>query len=110
MTGPAFSPIKVETDQLHILSGMFRLYVGLSRDGSYLHVIHPRGYEQRDIDGNLVGGPEDLVCGCKGFTFHGHCYRANQAIAFEQGNAVEAAWFGRPIAAETELEKAASRG
>lgn len=112
MTGPVDRDIDaLHGQELVVASKRFRVYLGLSRAGDYVHVISPRQVEVTDVDGNVVVEVGELACACKGFTFHGHCYRANQAIAFETGNAVEVAWFGeRAIAPETELEKAASRG
>lgn len=115
MIGPVQSPIHVASEHLYVLSVTFRLYVGLSRDGSYLHVIAPRQVELTDIDGHVVAPVGTLACNCKGATFHGHCYRLAQAEAFERGDAAEVAWFGLPpvvgqIAPETELERAAARG
>lgn len=108
--GPIFAPIHVGNDRLHILSSAFRLYIGLSRDGSYLHVISPRQAEVTDLDGNVVHEKGELACSCAGGVFHGDCYRRRQAVVYETGDAIEEAWFGVPIAAETELERMANRG
>jgi hypothetical protein len=108
--GPILAPITVASDRLHILSVEHRLYVGLARDGSYLHVIAPRRADVQDADGIVVHAIGELACNCAGGIFHGSCYRLRQAEAYEQGDAVEEAWFGVPIAPETELERAAARG
>lgn len=110
MRGPVFSPIHVGSAQLHILSHQFRLYVGLSRGGEYLHVIAPRQTESFDADGNVVQPAGALACNCKGGVWHGDCWRLRQAIAYEAGEAIEELWFGDVVAPETELEKAAARG
>lgn len=106
MTGPVHAPIHVEGPQLHVLSAQYRLYAGLSRDESYLHVVHPAGFDQLDTDNNVVHRAGDLVCHCKGATYAGHCYRQRQAEALERGEADVDVW----VAPETESEMAAARG
>lgn len=91
MTRIVHVPLGDIGDALVVIDGPRRVYVAASREGAYLHVIHPRGFEQVDGDGNVVGAADELVCGCKGGTFHGTCYRRNQAIAFEAGEADRAA-------------------
>lgn len=114
MTGVVYRSLGDIGEALVVLDGTRRVYVAASRDGSYLHVIHPRGFEQLDGDGNVVGAAEDLVCGCKGGTFHGTCYRLQQAVAFEAGEADRAAapaWmqdYDAPVGAGELVE--ASRG
>jgi hypothetical protein len=108
--GPILAPITVGSARLHILSIEYRLYIGLSRDGSYLHVIAPRQADVQDSDGIVVHAIGELACTCAGGTFHGSCYRLRQAEAYEKGDAIEEAWFGVPIAPETELERMATRG
>ena len=108
--GPILAPITVASDRLHILSTEHRLYVGLARDGSYLHVISPSRADVQDADGIVVHAIGELACNCAGGIFHGSCYRLRQAEAYEAGDAIEEAWFGVPIAPETEIEKAAARG
>ena len=114
MTRIAWSPLEVEPETLVVLSARLRLYVGLSRDGSYFHVIQPTQFDLVDHDTDEVLRPAGtLACTCRGFTSHGHCYQATAAIAFEGQMADEAAapsWMGRPVAPETDLEKAAARG
>lgn len=105
MTGPVHAPIHVEGPQLHVLSLEHRLYVGLSRDGSYLHVVSPQ-IELTDADGNVVRVAGTLGCICKGGVFHGSCYRTKQGEALERGEADVDVW----VAPETELEMAAARG
>lgn len=82
--GIVHAPIGDIGNALAVIDAGRRVYVGASRDGSYLHVIHPRGFQQVDGDGNVVGESYDLVCTCKGGTFHGTCYRLTQAQAFEE--------------------------
>lgn len=91
MTGVVHLSLGEVGDALVVLDARRRVYVAASRDGSYLHVVHPRGFELTDSDGNVVGVADDLVCGCKGGTFKGHCYRQEQAEAFEAGQADMAA-------------------
>lgn len=92
MAGPVLAPIHVRDDQLHVLSSEHRLYVGLSRDGSYLHVIAPTQVELTDVDGNVVRPAGALACTCKGATYHGSCYRLRAAEAFERGEVDVGAW------------------
>ena len=113
MSGVVWSPIHVVSDDLYILDGEHRLYVGLSRDGSYLHVVSPAQVEQRDLEsGEITRGVGQLACSCRGGVYHGRCYRVEAAEAFEAGDAdrlAAPAWM-RDIAPETELERAAARG
>lgn len=97
-------------DALIVLSAKRRAYAGVSRDGSYFHLISPNQVEVTNPEtGEVLRRVDDLVCNCKGFTFHGHCYRASQALALEAGDAAGPVW-ARDLAPETELEKAAARG
>lgn len=91
MTGPVHTPIAVVGQQLHVVSERFRLYVGLSRDGSYLHVVSP-AVAIHDQDGNVVRPDGALACTCKGAFFHGSCWRTTQAEAYEKGDAWVDAW------------------
>jgi hypothetical protein len=112
VTRVAWSPITVPPDTLVSLDADRRLYAGLSRDGSYYHLIRPLrdgDYRVRH-EGGIIGA---LACDCVGFSTHGKCYQASAAIALEAELADQAAMpeiFRRPVAAETELEKAAARG
>lgn len=91
LAGPVFSPVFIGSQQLHVLSTEHRLYVGFSRDGSYLHVVSPQ-IELTDADGNVVRVEGTLGCTCKGFVFQGHCYRIRQAEALERGEADVDVW------------------
>jgi hypothetical protein len=92
------APILVDVGQaLVVLDEGRRLYAALSRDGSYWHVVQP-GFELTDGDGNVVRAEGELVCSCKGGTFHGRCYRIDQAKAFEAGRADVVAWLPEPQA------------
>lgn len=91
MSGPVHAPIHVEGPQLHVLSARFRLYVGLSRDEAYLHVVSP-AVQLLDQDGNIVRPDGALACTCKGGTYHGSCYRLRQAEALERGEADVDVW------------------
>lgn len=91
LAGPIFSPIFIRSQQLHVLSLEHRLYVGLSRDASYLHVVSPQ-IELTDTDGNVVRPAGTLGCTCRGAVFHGSCYRTRQAEALERGEADVDVW------------------
>lgn len=88
-----------------------RLYLGLNRAGDAYHVIQPaRPWDPRVGDGKVLVG--ELVCDCEGGTFHGVCYQTQLAVELETAEADAAAaprWM-RPVAPETELERAAARG
>ena len=107
------APIAVEPETLAVLDATRRLYAGLSRDGSYYHVIVPSQFDLVDHNTDEVIRPAGtLECRCRGFLSHGHCYMASAAIALEGQQADQAAapsWLREP-APETELEKAAARG
>lgn len=90
-TGPVFVPIHVEGPRLHVLSAQFRVYVGLSREGDYLHVVSP-AVALHDQDGNVVRPDGALACTCKGATYHGSCYRLKQAQAHERGDVDVDVW------------------
>lgn len=112
MTRIAWVPIAVEPETLVVLDAGRRLYVGLSRDQSYYHVIAPTQFDLTDGDGDVVRPAGTLECRCRGFQAHGHCYYTTAAIAFEGQQADHRAapsWLREP-APETELEKAAARG
>jgi hypothetical protein len=92
-----FALISVAPNPLTVLDAQRRLYVGMARDGSYYHVVQPTQIEVRDPDGNVIRPVGALVCGCKGATFHGECYRLRQAEAFEAGQDIDPpAWMGLP--------------
>jgi hypothetical protein len=92
---------------LYVVDERRRVYAALSRDGSYLHLIRPLRDEDYRVrhEGGRIGA---LACDCVGFSTHGKCYMASAAIAFEDREAMPARL--RPVAPETELEKAAARG
>lgn len=77
-----------------------RTYAALSRDGSYWHVIQPateataKAFEYVGDDGLTVRPVESgqLICTCAGGRFHRHCYRLDQAEAFEASRAIEVDW------------------
>jgi hypothetical protein len=112
MSAVVSAPIAVPPDTLVVLDAERRLYVGLSRDGSYYHLIRPLRPEDYRVREEL-GKAGQLACDCVGFSSHGHCYQAALAIAHEGRARDEAAapkWMRRAIAPETELETAARRG
>lgn len=97
---------------LVVLDEARRLYVALSRDGSYYHVIQPatevaaKSFEYTSDEGLLVQpvAPGELICTCAGGRFHRHCYRTGQAETFErerasglQRLASEADWGLEPV-------------
>lgn len=68
----------VPADALTILDARRRTYAALSHDGTYWHLISP------------FAGDGELVCTCAGGRQHGRCWRLDQAIAFEAGDARQA--------------------
>ena len=85
--GLVFASIAERSGALVILDAGRRLYAGLSRDGSYWHVVSPSQVDSIDADGNVTRPAGQLACICKGFVFRGSCYRTQQAAAFEAGDA-----------------------
>jgi len=104
MTRLIVSPIEVPPDALVCVDLERRVYLGLSRDGDYLHLVHPRGFEQLGEDGEVVGLATDLVCTCRGSIFQGKCYQTERAVAIEAEldappTPAEVAWFGAGVEA-----------
>lgn len=90
MTGIVHAPIGDVGDALTILDADRRFYAGLSRDGTYWHVIEPLQADVLGVDAEVIRPAGLLSCRCKGATFHGSCYRVEQAEAFEAGDARQA--------------------
>lgn len=91
MNGIVHAPIGDVGSALAVVDASRRLYVGLSHDGSYWHVVSP--YVPDHPDGETY----ELTCTCAGGRYHGRCWRLDQAVAFEAGNASAAALpFSRP--------------
>lgn len=105
--GLVFASIAERTGALVVLDEARRTYAGLSRDGSYWHLIQPGLVNAVHPEtGEIVKLAGELVCTCKGRTFHGSCYRLSEALALEERQADEAAmpkWAPAPM-------KAAARG
>lgn len=72
-------------DALVILDAKRRLYVGLSRDAGYWHVVHPAQVDLINAENAVIRSVGQLVCTCKGSAFRGTCYRVGEAEAFEAG-------------------------
>jgi hypothetical protein len=72
-------------EALVVIDAARRLYVGLSRDGSYHHVVHPTPIDMVNADNAVVRSAGQLVCTCKGSAFRGTCYRTAEAESFEAG-------------------------
>lgn len=67
---------------LWVVSADLRTYLGLSRDGSYLHVIRPARLEDPLVgDGKAVAG--ELICNCAGASYGRRCYWTQLATALE---------------------------
>lgn len=85
---------------LVVLDADRRTYAGLSRDGTYWHLIQPaseatvKALEYEDANGLRVQPVAlgQLICTCAGGRFHRHCYRTEQAEAFERSRASEVDW------------------
>jgi hypothetical protein len=109
MTGLVYRPIGPVEDALVVLDATRRTYAGISRDGSYWHLIQPaRLGDPRVTDGIRQVG--QLVCTCRGGTFHGTCYRIDEAERLEGGmrDPVDdaASW----LATSSELDSPAGAG
>lgn len=72
-------------DALIVLSARRRAYAGISRDGSYFHLVHPTPIDMVNADNAVVRSAGQLVCTCKGSAFRGRCYRVDEGEAFEAG-------------------------
>lgn len=106
-------PIGPVGDALVVLDMERRLYVGLSRDEAYWHVVAPLPVDLVDANGTVLRRVGALSCSCPGGTYRGTCYRTSQAIAFEAGRGLpDPAWraegFDAPVGAGEAVE--ASRG
>lgn len=78
--------LEIADDDLIAVDVARRLYIGLSRDRSDYHVIQPaRAAHPLVKDGAVEVGA--LVCTCPAGTYSGHCYRLEQAVAFEAATA-----------------------
>lgn len=109
--GLVFASIAQRSGALVILDASRRLYVGLSHDEAYWHIVRPLRPEDFRVQAGKASVGE-LTCECVGGQTHGTCWRLKEAIAFEAGDADRLAaprWM-RDIAPETELERAAARG
>jgi len=70
---------------LYVVSASLRTYLGLSRDGTYLHAIRPARIEDPVVgDGKRIAG--ELVCSCAGRSFGQRCYWTDLATALENGD------------------------
>jgi len=103
MTGVVHAPIGDVGDALTILDAGRRLYAALSRDGSYWHVVEPLQADVLGLDAGVIRPAGRLGCRCKGATFHGTCYRVEQAEAFEVGDLRQAAPILAPDWARADL-------
>ena len=113
MTGIVHRPIGPVGRDLVVLDASRRLYVGLSRDETYWHVVAPLPVDLVDADGTVIRRVGTLTCTCAGGQFRGECYRTKQAAAFEAGQGLpDPAWFTEgfdaPVGAGEAVE--ASRG
>jgi len=113
MSGLVYRQIGDVGDALVVLDMSRRLYVGLSRDGTYYHVVAPLPVDLVDVNGTVLRRVGTLACTCPGGTYRGTCYRQQQAEAFEAGHGLpDPAWlaegFDAPVGAGEAVE--ASRG
>jgi len=113
MTRIVHLAIAFEPDDLVIASASRRTYLGLSKDGSYLHCVHPLPVDLVDANGAVIRRVGALTCTCPGGTFRGTCYWVARAEAFEAGQGLpDPAWlaegFDAPAGAGEEVQ--ASRG
>ena len=87
-------------DTLFVIDGERRTYLGLSRDGTYWHVVAPAQVDVETEAGEILRPAGELACTCRGGTFHGHCYWLEQAVAHEAGRADQAVapkWLREPM-------------
>jgi len=76
MTRIVHLAIAFEPDDLVIASASRRTYLGVSKDGSYLHCVHPLPVDLVDANGTVIRRVGALTCNCSGGQFRGTCYRA----------------------------------
>lgn len=103
MSGIVYRSLGDVGADLVVLDARRRVYVGVSRDDSYLHLVHPTPIDLVSADGAVVRTAGQLVCTCKGSAFRGTCYRVQQAEAFEGTSAASSAalaWLRDPDPAE----------
>jgi hypothetical protein len=101
---PAINPMLLPHTGLIVLDVDRRTYIGLSRDGTYWHMVQAatpemaKAYEFVNADGMTVSpvATGDLVCSCPGGRFRQHCYRIDQAKEFERSIEEEARWGDLP--------------
>ena len=83
MTGLVYRSLGDVGQALVVLEAGRRVYVGLSRDSEYLHVVHPAAVDMVNADGAVILSAGQLTCTCKGSAYRGTCYRVAEAVVFE---------------------------
>jgi hypothetical protein len=85
MTAIYVAALPLEPNTLIVVSHRFRSYIGLSRNGLYVHHMRPvREDEALVVDGRREPGA--LTCDCNGGQFRGTCYWVERAEALEAAN------------------------
>lgn len=91
-------PVPLTSDTLVVSSARLREYLGLSRDGGYLHHVRPARLEEPIVgEGKRNAGA--LTCDCRGGQVRGFCYWVERAEQFEKSHL-----FGRPAWARAALD------
>lgn len=82
MTDIYQTALPIKPDTLIVISRELRSYLGLSRDGGYLHHVRPVRLEEPIVaDGKRVAG--DLTCDCRGGQVRGTCYWVSRCESLE---------------------------
>jgi hypothetical protein len=97
-------PLELPDTGLIVLDLDRRTYAGLSHDGTYWHLLQAATAEQAKSfdyvgDDGLTVSPVragDLICSCPGGRWRRHCYRLDEARAFERSIEEEARWGDLP--------------
>lgn len=85
MTAVAYSHVSIEPDTLLVVDAARRSYLGLSRDGKYLHHVRPARKDDPTVGDGLVR-EGDLTCDCAAGRFgHHECYWTKRAMELEAG-------------------------
>lgn len=85
MSGLVYRSLGNVGDNLVVIDAARHVYAGLSRDASYLHLVHPAPVDMVNAENAVIRSAGQLVCTCAGSAYRGRCYRTDQAEAFEAG-------------------------
>lgn len=99
----------LEPDTLYVASAALRSYLGVSRDGTYVHHVRAARLDDQVVGDGLRHAGE-LTCDCSGGRFRGSCYWTKRAEALEARTPEKALtveepnWFDSPAGAGESVE------